>query len=66
MNYLLSLECKVCGWDWIGGFAYCPNCRASEVKILDYETMDQFNERMLLMEIRNNSGFFIIEEDFEF
>lgn len=66
MNYVLSFECKFCGWDWLGGFAYCPNCKGSNVKVLNYETINEFTERLMLMEIRQSGGFFVIEEDFEF
>jgi len=65
MNYVLSFECKICGWDWLGGFAYCPNCRGSEIKILDFETIDEFTQRLMMMEIRQNAGYFVIEEDFD-
>jgi hypothetical protein len=65
MNYVLSFECKFCGWDWLGGFAYCPNCKRSEVKIMNFETIDEFTERLMLMEIRQNAGYFLVEEDFD-
>ena len=66
MTYVLSFECRHCGWDWLGGFAYCPNCKRSSVKILNFETIDEFTERMFLMEMRNNTGYFIIDEEFDF
>jgi hypothetical protein len=63
MSYVLSFECRDCGWDWLGGFAYCPNCRGSKVKIINFETIDEFTERMMLMELRQHTGFFVMEEE---
>ena len=66
MTYVLSFECNFCGWDWLGGFAYCPNCRGSSVRVINYETIDEFQQRLLLMEVRQNAGFFLIDEGFDF
>jgi len=66
MTYVLSFECNFCGWDWLGGFAYCPNCKGSDVEVINYETIDQFQERLMMMEIRNNAGYFLIDEEFDY
>ena len=66
MSYVLSFECKFCGWDWMGSFAYCPNCKGHNVEILSFETIAEFTERMMLMELRQNTGFFILDEEHDF
>lgn len=65
MSYILSLECNFCGWDWMGSFAYCPNCKGDSVEVLSFETIGEFTERMMLMELRQNTGYFVLKEDFE-
>jgi len=65
MNYILSFQCNFCGWDWIGGFAYCPNCKGDNIRVLDFESIGEFTERMMLMEMRQNTGFFVIDEELD-
>jgi hypothetical protein len=60
--YILSFQCKYCGWDWLGTFAHCPNCKGNNVKVLDFETIEEFNERIIMMEERQNSVYFIIKD----
>ena len=62
-TYLVSFECKHCGWDWMGSFAYCPYCHRSDVKVIDYESVEDFVERMVLMREREmEEPLFILEE----
>ena len=65
MNYILSFQCNFCGWDWMGAFAYCPNCKGDDMRVLDFESIGEFTERML-MELRQNTGFFILDEEHDF
>ena len=64
-SYLISFECKDCGWDWMGNFAYCPYCKGSSVKVVAYETMEEFAERMMLIRERYTEDAFFVLEEFE-
>jgi len=64
-TYLISFECKHCGWDWMGMFAYCPYCHKSDVKIVQYESIEEFAERMILMREREFEEAMFVLEEFE-
>jgi len=50
----------------MGAFAYCPNCKGDDMRVLDFESIGEFTERMMLMELRQNTGFFILDEEHDF
>ncbi len=65
LSYLISFECKNCGWDWMSMFAYCPNCKKSEVKIVDYETVEEFAEKMILLREREMEDVLFVLEEYD-
>jgi uncharacterized OB-fold protein len=64
-TYLINLKCKKCGWDWIGTFAYCPYCGRSDVKVVDYETVEEFAERMMEIRERELENAIFVLEDYD-
>lgn len=60
---IVTFECKKCGWSWLGNFVHCPYCKGSDAHIIDYETLEDWIERMaLIRELQMNDSYFVIEE----
>lgn len=60
---MITFECNNCGWTWMGNFAYCPYCKGSTVRIIEYETIEDWIERIaMIKELQMLESYFIVEE----
>ena len=59
MNELsfFAMECLDCGWDWIGGFAVCTNCRGSNVKLVEEISDSKMFDRLYWINLKSIKGF---------
>lgn len=63
--WIVTFDCNKCGWSWLGNFAHCPNCKGSDVSVIEYETSEQFAEKIQMIEELSMYDYFFISEDWE-
>jgi len=53
-----AMECKDCGWDWIGNFAVCVHCGSSNTKLVEENSDREMFDRLYWINLKTIKGFY--------